>query len=426
MNRYIQRDIFPELSGHIFKQEMTIITGARQTGKTVLLTQLRDWLTETHNVIPEKILFFNLDIVKDWEFFQDQAKFIEYVKDQSSQGKVYLFIDEAQKVPDCARFFKGVYDSDLNAKLVLTGSASFELKGKLKESLSGRKRIFSVFPFSFHEYLLTVEKELADYLDKDTVPSLITKKLLNCYQKYMVWGGYPRVVLSNGEKEKTAVLAEIYSSYIEKDIVALLEIKNKLGFSRLLKLLVHQTGQLINIAELANSANLDRETVERYIYALEETYIIKTLPPYFKNRRQEIVKQNKVYAIDLGLRNYLVEDFSSFDERMDAGFIVENSCFKEILLSLGFLWRLRFWRTKVGAEVDFVVIKSEDLFPIEIKARIKKPSISVGMRNFIDKYSPSHAAMVSLSLSGEKMKVGKTDVHFIHPFEYAKLRRNYT
>ncbi|MCK4473728.1 ATP-binding protein [Candidatus Parcubacteria bacterium] len=416
-NKIIQREVFPKIVAHLGKPEITLITGARQTGKTTLLGMLKERLIKEKKVASENIFYFNLDIVKDWEFFQDQTKFIEFLKDRSQEQKIYVLVDEAQRVPNCSRFFKGVYDSDLNVKLVLTGSSSLELKTRFQESLAGRKQVFHLFSFSFTEFLQAKDKILAELLEKKSKISEISKKqILSLFKEYVIWGGYPRVVLSSTNQEKSDVLSDIYSSYIEKDIVGLLEIKNRLKFSDLVKLLAGQIGQLVNISELSNSLNLDRETVERYLKALEETFIISPLIPYFKNPRQEIVKQNKIYFNDTGIRNYALDNFSLLSERQDAGLVLENTVFREILLSLSLFQKIRFWRTKQGAEVDFLILKGEKIVPIEVKSKIRKPVISLGLRSFIEKYVPEKAFIVNLSLE-QGVKIKKTKVDFIYPFE---------
>lgn len=414
----IEREIFLKIASHLNKPEITLLVGARQVGKTVLLGMLKDYLLEKKGIAPENVLYFNLDIVKDWEFFQDQTKFIEFLQERSLKGKIYLLVDEAQRVPDCPRFFKGVYDSNLNVKLILSGSASLELKTRLKESLAGRKQIFHLFPFSFLEFLQVKDKVLGEILEERTeISSLSRKKLISFFKEYTLWGGYPRVVLSKTKEEKQNILSEIYTSYIERDIVGFLEIKNRLGFSKLVKLLAGQIGQLINIAELANSLNLDRATIERYLKALEETFIINPLLPYFKNPRQEIVKQNKIYFTDNGLINYALENFSEPSDRQDFGFLLENIVFKELILSLGFFEKVRFWRTKQGSEVDFLVIKGKDILPIEVKLSFKKPKTSLGLRNFLEKYSPKTAFLINTSISQKVLKIKNAKIYFIHPYE---------
>ncbi|MCD6219836.1 ATP-binding protein [Candidatus Calescamantes bacterium] len=423
MEKLIERDLFPEIFHHLFQPEITLLVGARQVGKTVLLKMLKDALIKEG--IPESnILYFNLDIISDWEFFQSQREFIQFLRERSSKGKIFVFVDEAQRVPESARFFKGVYDSNLNIKLVLTGSASLELKTRFKESLTGRKRIFHLHPFSFKEYLKAKDPALIETLNIPSPSPLTQKRFLSFIEEYCRWGGYPRVVFSENSEERIHLLTEIYTSYIDKDIVGFLQIKNKLAFSRLVKLLSAQIGQLVNITELSSSLNLDRGTVERYIQALQETYIITPLYPYFRNPRQEIVKQHKIYFNDMGLRNYALQNFSPFPERPDKGQLLENTVFGEILLSLTPFQKIRFWKTKAGAEVDFLLIQGEEILPIEVKTTLKKPQISKSLRNFIQKYSPAESCVVNLSIIHKKITIDKTQILFLHPYHLSPFLKS--
>ncbi len=418
----IKRQIFTKVAGHLDKPEITLIVGPRQAGKTVLLEMLKNWLVEEKGVDPLNVLYFNLDIVKDWEFFQNQTNFIEFLKEKSVKNKVYALVDEAQKVPNCTRFFKGVFDSNLNAKLVLTGSASLELKTKIQESLAGRKRVFHLLPFSFAEFLSVKDEELLGLLEKPQISSISQKKIISFFEEYTIWGGYPRVVFAQTKEAKVDTLSEIFTSYVERDIVGFLRVRDRLGFSKLVKLLSGQIGQLVNVTELSNSLNLDRQTIERYLQALKETFITVPLPPYFRNTRQEIIKQNKIYFNDTGMRNYALEDFSALSERRDAGSLFENAVFKEVCISLGPLEKLRFWRTKPGAEVDFLVVSGEKILPIETKLHLQKPHVAVSLRNFIKNYSPQKALVVNSSLRGELTYEG-TRVGFVYPHEIERRRR---
>lgn len=406
------------------KPEITLITGSRQVGKTVLLGQLREYLISKG--IPQNLIYYyNLDLVQDWEIFQNQAEFIAFLKERSRERKIYIFVDEAQKAPEPARFFKGVYDSNLNIKLILTGSSSLEIKAKFKETLAGRKRIFQLPPFTFPEFLKCKDEILANLFKKaekiGEINEIDKKSLIRLYKEYATFGGYPRVVLSQGREEKINILKEIYSSYVERDAVIFFEIRNKSAFNRLVKLLAAQIGQLVNIGELSANLGADRHSIERYISALEESFIVRRITPYYKNPRQEIIKAGKIYYLDCGIRNLALETFLPFDERIDRGPVLENAVFTEIL----FLQRnkpgiLHFWRTKQKTEVDFIIERGKDFMPIEVKLAIRDKKIPVGLNNFIDKISPQLALIVNLSLSGERVKVNETNVNFVYPFE---LRR---
>jgi len=416
---YINREIFDKIAAHLDKPEITLLTGSRQVGKTVLLEQLKSFLISEKKILSENVLWYNLDLIQDWEIFQSQSAFIEFLRGRSKQKKIYVFIDEAQKVPEAARFFKGVYDSKLNAKLVLTGSSSLEIKAKLKETLAGRKRIFHIPSFSFYEFLSAKDKFLAEYLkNEDSIGEIDQKKLNLYYEEYLIFGGYPRVVLSESQEEKIAILREIFSSYVEKDVVGFLEVKNKTAFNRMIKLLAAQIGQLVNIGELALHLGIDRHTVERYILALEETFVIKKITPYFVNPRQEIIKAAKVYFLDSGMGNLSLENFQSFPGRSDKGSLLENGVCSDLLnLCENRSARLHFWRTKQKTEVDFVIEKGRELLPIEVKSLLGKAIVLPPLKLFIEKFSPQKAVVVNLSFGDKRVKYANTEVDFIYPYQ---------
>ena len=416
---YINREIFDKIAAHLDKPEITLLTGSRQVGKTVLLEQLKSYLISEKKILSENVLWYNLDLIQDWETFQSQSAFIEFLRGRSKQKKIYVFIDEAQKVPEAARFFKGVYDSKLNAKLVLTGSSSLEIKAKLKETLAGRKRIFHIPSFSFYEFLSAKDKFLAEYLkNEDSIGEIDQKKLNLYYEEYLIFGGYPRVVLSESQEEKIAILREIFSSYVEKDVVGFLEVKNKTAFNRMIKLLAAQIGQLVNIGELALHLGIDRHTVERYILALEETFVIKKITPYFVNPRQEIIKAAKVYFLDSGMGNLSLENFQSFPGRSDKGSLLENGVCSDLLnLCENRSARLHFWRTKQKTEVDFVIEKGRELLPIEVKSLLGKAIVLPPLKLFIEKFSPQKAVVVNLSFGDKRVKYANTEVDFIYPYQ---------
>jgi len=421
---WIKREIFLDVVKHLGKLEMTLISGSRQTGKTVLLLQLRDWLIKEKKISPENIFYYNLDLIEDWQIFQDQTSFIEFLKDRSQKKKIYLLVDETQKAKEPTQFFKGLYDSRLNIKIILTGSSSLELKTKIKESLVGRKIIFNLQPFCFKEFIAIKDKFLYQKLNsKEKIALLDQKTLLKLFEEYLIFGGYPRVVLSKTQEEKLMILKEIYASYLEQDIFSFLGIKNKLSFNNLILLLASQITQLINIQELATNLKIDRETIERYIFSLEHTFIINRLLPYFKNPRQEIIKMPKLYFSDLGLRNLAIENFSRLNQRLDKGQLLENAVFNELKFYLrNSLAKIRFWRTKQKAEVDFVLSKGNQILPIEVKYTLIKPQISLSLRSFIEQYKPLQAFVINLSINNRSIKIKNAKINFIYPFEIFKIK----
>lgn len=419
-NKIIKRNILSQIVKHIGEPEMTVILGARQTGKTTILLQMKDYLTESKMAKEKDILMFNLDFISDLELFKNQLDFFRYLKSRIGKGKLYVFIDEAQRVENAGIFFKGIYDKGLPVKFILTGSSSFELKSKILEPLTGRKMIFSVYPFDFYEYLLSKDEHLAKLLYADDISDYDRKFLLDNLYDFIIYGGYPRVVLEENGEKRRQILKEIYSSYIEKDIISFLKIRNFSGYTKLMKIIARQIGNLVNVNELSQSTGLSFRTIESYMETLEHTFVIKRITPFFKNIRKELSKMPKIYFIDSGLRNSSIDYFNDFENREDKGALLENYVFS--VLSRKQKNGVHFWRTKDKSEVDFIAQNENgDVVPVEIKAtRLKNAKITRGFRNFILRYNPKKAYLVNLSFRGE-IDIDKTKVKFILPYEIENI-----
>ena len=418
-SKYIPRQIFPKIAKHLTEnKEITLIIGPRQVGKTVLLHQLQKYLIQKE-VNPQDIYYFNLDIIKDRDLFTDQTEFIQFLKNKSQKGKIYVFVDEAQKVKEAGVFFKGVYDSDLNVKLVLTGSSSLEIRAKINESLTGRKRIFYLLPFSFAEILRYHNPQLADLIEQKTkITAVEQKEILALFFSYCVYGGYPQVVTVPDSAEKEEFLREIFTSYVEKDIIGFLKVENENNFIKLVKLLATQVGNLINVSELSSLVQTDRQTVERYLLNLAKTFIIYPLQPFYSNPRQELVKANKIYFLDNGLRNLSLDNFKiPLPDRGDKGILLENAVLKELLiLKYQQNFNLKFWRSKQKAEVDFIIEQGLEALPVEVKFDLSGDKLSASFLGFIKRYQPKRAIVVNLGYHGER-KIGPTKIFFILPYE---------
>lgn len=417
----IKREIFEEVVNHLQEKEVTVITGARQTGKTTLLLQLKDWLLKNNRARDSQIKFFNLDLISDLEGIQNQSNFIKFLKEELNKEKfIFVFIDEIQRLENPGKFLKGIYDSDLPVKFIITGSSSLEIKSKIFESLTGRKRVFHLWPFSFKEYLSYSEPAIMDLVTKETLSTLNKKKIFDYFYDFVVYGGYPRVVLSRTTEEKIKTLNEIYSSYVEKDIVGFMKIKNPLTFSKLVALLGDQIGNLVNLKEISNTLGINFRTVENHLSALENTFVIKLIRPYFTNARKELTKMPKIYFSDNGLRNLAVKYFANFPDNRDKGKLLENFVYS--LLAKEWEGTINYWRTKDKSEVDFVLRDYYGrIIPVEVKTgELRKPEISRGFRSFIERYRPQTGFVVNLSLE-EKIKINHTQIRFTLPYQIKRI-----
>lgn len=413
MNPFIERIILADLISHLDKKEITLIIGPRQAGKTTLLKKLEIQLKEQG----KKTVFFNLDFDEQRIYFKKQLDLINYLKLNLGDERGYVFIDEIQRLENAGLFLKGLYDRDLPYKFIVSGSGSLELKDKIYESLVGRKRIFEINTISFKEFVnwktgYKYQNNLNNFFSYDkTLPDI----LLN---EYLSFGGYPRIVLSETIDEKKAMIKDIYQSYLEKDIQSLIKLEKKEVFSQLVIILAKQIGQLVNIAEFSRTLAIDQETVKRYLWLLEKTFIINKIRPFFINPRKELSKTPIYYFNDLGLRNYSLNQWIVADLFRINGFLFQNFIF--LLLKNHPVYKdakINYWRTKDQAEVDFILNFNEEIIPIEVKdTHLVNYKISLSLRNFILKYHPKKVLIINKSMK-KKTTFGKTTIEII-PYYY--------
>jgi len=419
----VQREIFSQLLKHLEKKEITVIIGPRQTGKTTLLGQLIDHLVVNQKVPARQIKNFNLDLITDLTLLKDQSDFLRYLKAELKIHKsLYVFIDEIQRLENPGIFLKGIYDLMLPVKFVVTGSSSLEMKSKISESLAGRKRVFHLYPLSFYEFVNFKDCSLAKViLDSDKISSFHQKEILSLLYDFIIYGSYPRVVLEENNEEKIKLLEEIYSSYIERDVIGFMKVKNHFGYAKLMALLAGQIGQLVNFHEICATIKINYRTLENYLSILENTFILTLLRPFSTNLRKELTKMPKVYFVDTGLRNFALKNFTPLEENRDKGLLLENFIYSSLLKK----WNgaIYFWRTKEKAEVDFVLKDFYgNIIPVEIKAqKMPKPSITRGLQTFIKTYQVKKGYVVNLSLK-EKIKINTTQIEFILPYEFPSIK----
>ncbi len=417
-NKLVYRRMYPEIAGHLDAPEITVIIGPRQVGKTTLIFQLKEELLERKNVQPAHVYYFNLDIISDRTIFATQTEFINFLKRRISPGNtLYVFVDEVQRIENSGMFFKGVYDLGLPAKLVLTGSSSLEIRAKVVEPLTGRKKLFFLPPLDFGEYVSFHDASLLPFLPQDD--AYAKEKLLEYLYDFISFGGYPKVALDRDREKKIGYLEEIFTSYVEKDVVGFMRIKDAFVFSRLVKILAEEIGNLFNVQSISRELGMKNETVNHYVDILEKTYIVQRAVPFFGSTRTEVRKMPKMYFWDTGMRNFAkyFRDFplADFSERKDKGFLLENFIFSE-LIKTG-LPDIHFWRTKDEAEVDFVVQKGGKPIPIEVKtAPAGEISPSRSFLSFIKRYKPQTGVIISLHAQPART-IDSTNVYFKLPYQ---------
>jgi uncharacterized protein len=407
----IKREKLTELRDHLKNKEITLLVGARQAGKTTLLRRLESELKEAG----DKTLFFNLDIEADSTHFKSQEGLLRKIRLETGDNG-YVFIDEIQRKENAGIFLKGIYDQNLPYKFIVSGSGSLELKEKIHESLAGRKRLLELSTISFEEFV----NFRTDYRYEDRLEeffSIEDEKTGFLLDEYLNFGGYPQVILADRTEEKIKVINEIYQSYLEKDIRFLLDIKKTEALTNLFRLIAAQSGNLTNISELSSTLGISKPTVQNYLWYFQKTYIVKKVPPFHANIRKEITKSPVFYFSDIGLKNFGTGDFGHISSGR-LGHLFENLALNIMSEKLEHSSsEINFWRTKDGAEVDFIIKTGTSPLPVEIKyKRLKKPEITRSLHSFISAYQPERAIVVNLNYKTET-KTGKTKVCFLPFYE---------
>jgi predicted AAA+ superfamily ATPase len=406
------RNAITQIKNYIEDEHIILIVGSRQTGKTSLLHLIVDELLQ-QKVSEEQIFYVNLEDFALLEICNRSVQeFVNYLKGSGAdfENRNYVLIDEIQYLENPTNFLKHIFDSFPGLKLFVTGSSTLEIRRKFKDSLAGRKVVIELGPLDFTEFLVfqgegklahlirdfSLRKTVADTFREDFPLRPFQKKLDAYYSQFVLFGGYPRIVLEKSIEKKITFLDELVQAYVRKDIKDLMRIDNVFAFNNLLKAVALQIGNLVNYTELSSSLQMARETVERYLFLLENTFIIKRLTPFFTNRRKEVIKMPKIFFCDTGLRNALLKHFQDLPLRPDTGALVENAVFSNLYKNSPILEEILFWRTQSQNEVDFVLRQADSLLPIEVKFSLfKKLSLPAGLRSFVNNYSCKQAVVLT-------------------------------
>lgn len=398
------------MKAHLDKREISLIIGPRQAGKTTLMMLLIEHLRSQG----KKTVAFNLDIEADHQFFASQESLLRKIRLELGAGKGYVFVDEVQRKENAGLFLKGLYDMNLPYKFIVSGSGSLELKEKIHESLAGRKRVFELSTLDFVEFA----NHRTDYRYEQNLPEFLAldpQKAQSLLEEYLSFGGYPRLVLEETVSEKRKIIAELYQSYLERDIAYLLGVQKTDRFTALARLMAAQIGQLANISEIANTLNINAATVNNYLWYQEKTFLLHKVTPYFRNMRKELTKTPVFYFYDLGMRNYALGAFGMPLSPSESGFLFQN--FIHNLLrkkAENTPDQIHHWRTTDKAEVDFVLDKNTEAVSIEVKYRnLAAPTVTRSFQNFVSIYHPSKGYVIHLGQSMQK-QINSTPIYFMN------------
>ncbi len=370
----IPRIISAKIKDRFFRGKAIIVFGPRQSGKTTLVyTLLQDYSGQ--------YIKFNGDEPDIREQFANATS----AKLKALIGKYKIvFIDEAQRIEEIGLGIKLIVDNYPDIQVIATGSSAFELSGKLKEALTGRKYEYYLYPLSYQEMLLDNGR-----LNEDR---LLSHRL--------IYGYYPEVVTTpSNELELLKLLAD---SYLFKDLFLLEQIKKPPLLEKIIRALAFQVGNEVSYNEIARMVGADNQTVEKYIDLMEKAFIIHRLHALKRNLRNEISRGVKVYFWDNGILNAIIGNFNELSSRSDVGALWENFVISErrkYLANNGINARSYFWRTTQQQEIDYLEEENAAFSAYEIKWNpLRKVSFC---KPFIEKYPINETGVINPKSIGD-------------------------
>ncbi len=347
INRFLEKTI----RGFIPYQKIILLLGARQVGKTTLLRKISSdfndflWINADETTAREEFLQINTSKLK-----------------RIIGNKKVLFFDEAQRIENIGLVLKLLYDNFDDLLIFVSGSSSFYLSDKIKETLTGRKFEFTLFPLSIPEII-------------DSYGYLEMKNNMDFILRY---GLYPEIFTKQQIAEE--LLQNLVDSYLFKDILQIEGIRKPEIIEKLTQALALQIGSQVSYTELANLIGTTKDTVQKYIAILERNNIIFRLSSFSRNQRKELKFSKKIYFSDVGVRNALINNFDTLNLRTDKGQLWENFLISERIKSLKYQRKnvkSYFWRSVTHFEIDYVEIIADKIFAYEIKlsnkAKVRQP-----------------------------------------------------
>ncbi|MFH1890247.1 MAG: ATP-binding protein [Candidatus Kuenenbacteria bacterium] len=385
------RKVISVIIKFIDSPDVIVLHGARQVGKTSIMQYLiNNELNQKSDV--KNIVYFDLEDFNLLNLCNSGVeRVIDYLKelDCNFKKKIYLFLDEIHYLDNPSSFLKLFHDRYKGQiKLIVSGSSSFAIKSKFKDSLAGRTVNFEIFGLDFEEFLWFRNK---NYKLGPNLTEILNKELKKLYTEYVLYGSYPRIVLERAIVEKEHYLKQIINTYIKKDINDIANIQDIKKFNDLIRILAGQSGNLLNVLELSNTLKIARQTVEEYLFILENTYIIRRIYPWHRNIRSELTKMPKIYLEDTGIVNLLIN--KSFSKVL-SGQLLENAVYSNLRKNLD-AEDIYFWRTNVGQEVDFIIEKGKKIIPTEVKLKFLNKYLT-NLNYFKNEYNIKKSYFVTL------------------------------
>ena len=396
----IQRTIKQPLLDSIKSYPVTLVTGARQVGKSTLCYELKKELNYN---------YVSLDDMDERQLANDDPKFF------LAKHQAPLIIDEVQKAPILFEYIESVVNKkrletgNANGMYILTGSQKFKLMKSVTESLAGRVGIINMSPLSFNEII--GREDIPFEVDINKVVSgryhnMTIDKLFEQITK----GFYPELY-RNPDLDKDSFYSNYVATYIDRDVSELIDVKNKLSFHKLMQLLASLTGEELIYDNIAKHIGVDKKTIMNWISVLEASNIIYLLQPYFETSlTKRVVKRPKIYFRDTGLACYLAKlsDAKNLSVSHFSGHFIETYVINEIIKTYentNSHAEFYYYRDNEQNEIDLIIQRNGQLSFIEIKSGMKfsKSDVRAFKKFEKSKYAIGASAIICLTESVYKI-----------------------
>ena len=346
---HIHREAEAHIQRFLQRGKVCIVYGPRRAGKTTLLSTL----------FPERRDTLTLSCEEERvrrQLVPDRLVLSELVGQRTT-----IVLDEAQHLAEAGLVLKVLIDAFPHLTIIASGSSSFDLANKVQEPLTGRYLSYTLFPLTLRELAVHVPSTDHEYI----------------LEHALLYGTYPELFTLKGKEEKIRALTTLTDAYLYRDILSFQLVKSSRKLRELLELLALQIGNEVSYSDLGAQLGMDTKTVERYIDLLEKSFVLFRLHGFSRNQRTAIRRKVKIYFVDLGVRNTIVNTFTDLHLRSDKGALLENlfiSDYWKQNINAAQRENLFFWRTYDQKELDLLAEKDGAFQVFEVKWQAGKPA----------------------------------------------------
>lgn len=337
------REVYENIKKFLHTRQIIALTGLRRVGKTTIMLQAAKESLPKYGAT--NIIYFSFDEFKGVRADEVIKTYAQLMNKDITKISCLLLLDEIQKIENWAEQLKRIYDTWPNLKIIISGSESLFIRKDSKESLAGRMYEFNVKPLNFKEYLLFRDKKFDNL-------ALYKDDILREFRSFLICNGFPEIVNEEKEIAEKYIQNNVIEKIIYRDIPQIIPIREPAILEQILKIILMDPGEMINMDELAKELQASRQTISIYLEYLEKSFLIKKLYNFSKNARKTQRRFKKYYPTII---------LPELNEKIElSGKIFETA----IILQLDIEY---FWRDQYKNEVDAIKIIGKEILPIEIK-----------------------------------------------------------